>query len=125
MKLLTHNMLTSNIIKGVTKGFPLVINPSRVEVQEVDFNPDFITRVLPKLDFTALKQAATQVGHADKLPEALPETADFGEDLQKTLHHVLLQVEVLEGELVCPETGRKFPISNGIPNMLLNEDEVS
>lgn len=25
MKLLTHNMLTSNIIKGVTKGYPLKI----------------------------------------------------------------------------------------------------
>ena len=30
MKLLTHNMLTSNIIKGVTKGFPLGINVSKV-----------------------------------------------------------------------------------------------
>ena len=28
MKLLTHNMLTSNIIKGVTKGYPLGINVS-------------------------------------------------------------------------------------------------
>ena len=37
---------------------------------------------------------------------------------------LFLQVEILEGALVCPETGRKFPISNGIPNMLLNEDEV-
>ena len=35
-----------------------------------------------------------------------------------------LQVEVQEGSLVCPETGRRFPISDGIPNMLLNEDEV-
>jgi len=35
-----------------------------------------------------------------------------------------LQVEVKEGYLVCPETGRQFPITNGIPNMLLNEDEV-
>jgi len=26
--------------------------------------------------------------------------------------------------LICPESGRKFPISKGIPNMLLNEDEV-
>ena len=25
---------------------------------------------------------------------------------------------------VCPETGRKFPVADGIPNMLLNEDEV-
>ena len=37
---------------------------------------------------------------------------------------LFLQVEILEGALVCPETGRKFPITNGIPNMLLNEDEV-
>lgn len=36
----------------------------------------------------------------------------------------LVQVEVQEGLLVCPESGRKFPIKNGIPNMLLNEDEV-
>jgi len=37
---------------------------------------------------------------------------------------MFLQVEVKEGFLVCPETGRQFPITNGIPNMLLNEDEV-
>ena len=35
-----------------------------------------------------------------------------------------LQVELLEGNLICPETGRKFPVTNGIPNMLLTEDEV-
>lgn len=35
-----------------------------------------------------------------------------------------MQVEVIDGDLVCPETGRKFPINAGIPNMLLNEDEV-
>ena len=33
-------------------------------------------------------------------------------------------MEVLEGALICPETGRRFPITGGIPNMLLNEDEV-
>lgn len=36
----------------------------------------------------------------------------------------LLQVEVMEGCLKCPESGREFPISRGIPNMLLNEDEA-
>lgn len=36
----------------------------------------------------------------------------------------VLQVEVIEGCLQCPESGREFPISRGIPNMLLNEDEV-
>jgi len=33
-------------------------------------------------------------------------------------------VEVIDGDLVCPETGRKFPVAEGIPNMLANEDEI-
>ena len=37
---------------------------------------------------------------------------------------MLLEVEVIEGELECPESGRKFPIKKGIPDMRLNEDEV-
>lgn len=35
-----------------------------------------------------------------------------------------MEVDILNGELICPESGRKFPITNGIPNMLLNEDEI-
>lgn len=34
------------------------------------------------------------------------------------------QVGLEEGSLVCPESGRKFPVVRGIPNMLLNEDET-
>jgi len=37
---------------------------------------------------------------------------------------VVVQVDLEEGHLVCPESGRKFHVSKGIPNMLLNEDEV-
>lgn len=39
-------------------------------------------------------------------------------------HKLLLDVHVTEGALICPETGRRFPIHEGIPNMLLHEDEV-
>ena len=42
----------------------------------------------------------------------------------RKVHHALLEVTVVEGHLECPESGRKFPIENTIPNMLLNEDEV-
>lgn len=34
------------------------------------------------------------------------------------------QVDVLEGTLQCPESGRLFPISRGIPNMLLSDEET-
>ncbi|XP_060081256.1 multifunctional methyltransferase subunit TRM112-like protein [Ylistrum balloti] len=124
MKLITHNMLTSNIIKNTTNGYPLKIVASQIEIKTVDFNPEFITRMLPKMDWPALHQAAQSVGHGEGLPETLKENYEEDEELLKKVHHVMMQVEVIEGNLVCPESGRQFPISSGIPNMLLNEDEV-
>lgn len=56
------------------------------------------------------------------LPQEAPPATD--EESVKRVHHALLEVEVVDGELICPETGRKFPIKQGIPNMLCNEDEV-
>ena len=59
-------------------------------------------------------------GMPDKMTDELLEDDDV---IQK-LHHALLEVHLEEGALICPETGRRFPVSRGIPNMLLNEDEV-
>jgi multifunctional methyltransferase subunit TRM112 len=61
----------------------------------------------------------------ESLPETLSETMQEDEEVLKKMHRILLEYEVEEGELICPETGRKFPISKGIPNMLLQENEVS
>ena len=47
------------------------------------------------------------------------------EEFLKIMHRILLEYEIEEGELICPETGRSFPISKGIPNMLLQETEIS
>ena len=40
------------------------------------------------------------------------------------LHKILFDIHVHEGNLICPESGRRFPIKDGIPNMLLHEDEI-
>ncbi len=40
------------------------------------------------------------------------------------LHTWLLDVYLVEGFLVCPDTGRKFPVKDCIPNMILHEDEI-
>lgn len=45
-------------------------------------------------------------------------------DFRLALHHVLFDVHVLEGELVCVESGHAFPIEDGRPNMMLDEDMV-
>ena len=67
---------------------------------------------------------SVQLGYGGDLPEAPPEQYESNEHFLKQVHHVMVEVEVMEGELQCPESGRKFPISEGIPNMLLREDEV-
>merc|ERR1712181_206066 len=99
MKLLTHNMLTSKCMKAVTTGYPLAIQARDVKVSEVEFNQDFIARVTP-------------------------ENYEGDMDFLRKAHHALLEIEVINGDLVCPETSRKFPVTDGIPNMLLNEDEI-
>jgi multifunctional methyltransferase subunit TRM112 len=37
---------------------------------------------------------------------------------------IYMQIHVMEGALVCPHCSRNYPISNGIPNMMLQEDEL-
>ena len=29
-----------------------------------------------------------------------------------------MEIEIIDGQLVCPETRKKFPIKDGIPSML-------
>lgn len=95
----------------------------KVETQE--FNADFINRILPRLDWPTIKTAAETVGCASDFPAEINlETAPSDTELLQKIHHLLLEIDVIEGHLSCPETGRVFPINQGIPNMLLNEDEV-
>uniref|UniRef100_A0AAV2MJM8 Multifunctional methyltransferase subunit TRM112-like protein n=1 Tax=Knipowitschia caucasica TaxID=637954 RepID=A0AAV2MJM8_KNICA len=79
--------------------------------------------MIPKLEWSALIHAAEELGHRQDLPDDLPDY-DKNEEFLKKVHKALLEVEVMEGCLKCPESGREFPISRGIPNMLLNEDEA-
>ncbi|CAM4617422.1 multifunctional methyltransferase subunit TRM112-like protein [Siphateles boraxobius] len=122
MKLLTHNMLTSHV-KGVVKGYPLVIKATEVKVNELEFNAQFVSRMIPKLEWSALIQAAEWLGQSQDLPSTLIPNYENDEEFLRKVHRILLEVEVIEGCLQCPESGREFPISKGVPNMLLDEGE--
>lgn len=121
--------------KGVKNGFPLKIEASKVEVEPTDFNLSFIRNMLAKIDYKVFVEAAKEVDSNLTLPSQPPKSsaeASTKEEEEnpelvqqyKQIHHALMEVSVIEGNLICPESGRNFPISNGIPNMLLNEDEV-
>ncbi|XP_067877736.1 multifunctional methyltransferase subunit TRM112-like protein [Heterodontus francisci] len=123
MKLLTHNLLSSHV-RGVSRGFPLLLRATEVKINTVDFNQEFIARMIPKMEWGALVDAAESIGHRNDLPNELTPEFQSSEEFLQKVHHILLEVEVVEGVLKCPESGREFPITKGIPNMLLNEDEV-
>ena len=88
---------------------------------------DMFKNLLPKLEYSAIVKGAKQLAeHAQEadasLPDELPD--EIPEDLLRQLYRVLFDVHVIEGFLVCPDTGRKFPIKEGVPNMILHEDEL-
>ena len=60
MKLLTHNMLASNV-KNIHNRFPLGIRATLVEEEENEYNEEFVIRMLPRIIYPALRQAALQV----------------------------------------------------------------
>lgn len=125
MKLLTHNLLTSRFLKNVNCGYPLKLAVEKVDEVPSEYNPDFVKSTFTKIDYKVLREAAQVCGQT--LPD-IPAGGDvlpdnLSEDQLKVIHNALFNIDVITGTLTCPETGRKFPITNGIPNMLCNEDE--
>mmetsp|Transcript_11560 Transcript_11560/g.52287 ORF Transcript_11560/g.52287 Transcript_11560/m.52287 type:complete len:124 (+) Transcript_11560:176-547(+) len=123
MRLLTHNMLAANI-KGTSYGYPLKIEVFVKEERATVFHRAFLLNVLPKIHWTSFWSAAECLGVHD-LPKAVPSNPELDETFLRKFHHALLEIHVKEGYLICPDSGRRFPITKGIPNMLLNEDEIT
>ncbi|KAH8823046.1 Trm112p-domain-containing protein [Flagelloscypha sp. PMI_526] len=121
VRLITHNILACHVKGCTSHNFPLEIKDAVVELREAEFNIDFLKGFLPKLEWPALVQAARTLGDTS-LPTEQPEMLD--DEFLKLLHHVLLEIHIEEGSMVCPGCSHIYPISNGIPNMLLAEHEI-
>ncbi|KAH8990551.1 Trm112p-domain-containing protein [Lactarius akahatsu] len=110
VRLITHNLLACHAKGCTTNNYPLKFSNVKLALREADFNPDFLRGFLPRIEWDALVQASR---------ERCSTT-----DLLKQLHHVLLETHIDEGSMTCPNCGHVYPISNGIPNMLLAEHEI-
>lgn len=123
MKLLTHNFLQCHV-KGVKNGYPLKIEAAKIEERDADYDPDFLRSMYKRIDWKAFLEGAHALGCGEGLPSAVTDELLQDDAFMQKFHHALLEVCLEDGALICPETGRRFPVVNGIPNMLLNEDEV-
>ena len=96
----------------------------QTEIVETDYDADFLRHIFPRLEWPALVAAAAAVG-APPPPPTVTDAMLAGDDaFLRAFHHALLEVTLQEGALVCPATGRRFPVEQGIPNMLLTADET-
>lgn len=118
-------------VRGTTTGYPLKIVPTDIMVDESSpFDAELVKKMLPKLNYPAILSAVEEIKEVATpkppvLPTELPQDLDQCDDsMLEAIHQVLFNIHILEGELQCPDTGRKFPIKQGIPNMILHEDEI-
>ncbi|KAJ3735698.1 Trm112p-domain-containing protein [Lentinula guzmanii] len=121
VRLITHNLLACHVKGCTSNNFPLQLQNVQIELRDADFNADFLKTFLPKLEWKALVESAKELGDTS-LPIEQPEMLD--DDFLKNLHHVLLEIHIEEGNMICPNCKHSYPISNGIPNMLLAEHEI-
>ncbi|KAJ5130175.1 uncharacterized protein N7515_006214 [Penicillium bovifimosum] len=121
MKVLTANFVTCAVkdCKTSPASFPLHFHDAELEQEELEFQPEFIRNILPRIDWPALCTTANELGFPT-LPESKPE-GDKLEDEQtlKDLHRLLLETHVTEGKLACANCGHQYSIKEGIANFLL------
>ncbi|PVF94606.1 Trm112p-domain-containing protein [Serendipita vermifera] len=117
VRLITHNLLACHVRGCSSNNFPLIFKDVQIELREAEYNPDFLRGFMPKLEWRALVDTAKSLND-QSLPEVAPEPGDISEEFLKALHHVLLEIHVEEGGMVCPNCNHVYPISNGIPNMV-------
>ncbi|TPX35282.1 hypothetical protein SmJEL517_g02239 [Synchytrium microbalum] len=79
--------------------------------------------MIPRLDWNALIKTSYSLG-MDTLPETLPEEGDMDDEFLQALHHVLMEIRVVQGQMQCDGCGHIYPIKDSIPNMLLQDTEV-
>ncbi|OOQ86094.1 Protein trm-112 [Penicillium brasilianum] len=101
MKVITANFVTCAVkeCKTSAASFPLHFHDAELEQQELDFQPEFIRNVLPRIDWESLRVTANELGFPT-LPETKPEGDALNEEQTlKDLHRLLLETQVVEGKL--------------------------
>ena len=107
MRLLTHNFLHSSHKAGVKCGYPLGLEVSKHEVVSQEFDSKFVISMLNRIDWSCFVLGARALGIDDSIiPHSIDkEHVEDDDELLNAIHSALLEIHVLEGELICPQTG--------------------
>uniref|UniRef100_A0A452T657 tRNA methyltransferase subunit 11-2 n=1 Tax=Ursus maritimus TaxID=29073 RepID=A0A452T657_URSMA len=112
MKLLTHNLLSSHVRGVGPRGFPLRLQATEVRINPVEFNPDFVARMIPKVEWAALLEAL----HLVEVPKGPIEGYEHDEKFLRQMHHVLLEVRTGPSLASLAGHSRRLPVLSSIPS---------
>lgn len=123
MKLFTHNLLMCNSKSCKVNNYPLRIVPQKVDSLSVEFNEEQIKKFIKKVDFSGLMQGIKDLNLKEvKYDFSTLAAEDFEkEDVLQNLHGVLFEYVLVDGYMQCAGCGLKYPVNNGIADMVLNE----
>ena len=126
MKAITHNILICNIKKceESKKNFPFIIIANKVENKPSIFDIELTKKLYESLDKEALNEFCKDLNMVKydftKIDDNIKKENEFWEYVHKVIDETL----IIEGNLKCPNCQREFPIINGIPDMVLRDDEM-
>ena len=123
MRLLEHNALRCHA-KGVETGYPLILKIESMSMRETEPSLDFMKNTLDTISWECLLMSAEAVG-LKGFPNEYDVSLKEDQEFLVALHRLLIDVEVEKGTLTCPESGRVFPIENGVPDFRLPESECA
>lgn len=90
--------------------------------ENIQFKPDFLLRLMDRLDWHAIVTVAADLGNTQlplKKPEFQEDLTDEDMVILRDLHTLLIQTNIVEGEMRCRNCGHVYYIKNSIPNLLL------
>ncbi|POM61355.1 hypothetical protein PHPALM_29639 [Phytophthora palmivora] len=134
MRLLTHNMLVCHVKacadtagrEAGTRPLNFPLRMDGVVVLQTQYSKNFMLHIMNSIDYPALCHTTKELNHPDVpiLPEQIPTDLKEQDELLKLIHRVIFDTNIVEGELICNNCGRSYPVTNAVPNMLLEEDEL-
>lgn len=127
MKFLTTNFLKCSIksCDNSNNNFPLKYHGDKCQLEQdenIEFKPQFLLKIMDRVDWDAVISVANDLGN-NILPSEKPKFSDelSNDDMSilRDLHTLLIQTNIIEGEMTCKNCGHLYFIKNSIPNLLL------
>ena len=126
MKVITNNLLfcNKNTYINNEKNFPLLIKSTKTEFITLEKDDIRTKSMFKKLDKNCLNEWCKNLNVYKYDLTLQIEELEKNEDFYTYLHHILFEIQIVKGSLVCLNCNREYEIKNGIPDFVLKDDEL-